>query len=117
MGLVGHNKRFLIAAVCAPGSKHNARLLRNTSLFREILGGGSIPDKQIALGKYGCAPLVTIGDCAFLKFQWLLKNYDDKATDPQQRHFNKKMPGAHVVTENAYGMLKGRWRILCKKRK
>ena len=83
MSLVGHNNRFLYAAVCAPGSTHDARLLRNTSSFREILEGGSIPDKQIALGKYGCVPLVTIGDCTFPKFQWLLKNYDDKTTDPQ----------------------------------
>ena len=91
MGLVGDNKRFLYAAVCDPRSTHVARLLQNTSLFREILEGGYIPDKQIPLGKYGCVPLVTIGDCTFPKFQWLLKNYDDKSTDPQQRHFRQKM--------------------------
>ena len=83
MGLVGHNKHFLYATVCALGSTHDARLLRNISLFREILESGSIPDKQIAPGKYGCLPLVTIVDCAFPKCQWLLKNYDNKTTDPQ----------------------------------
>ena len=34
--------------------------------------------------------------------------------DPQQKYFNKKLCSARVVTENAYGMLKGRWRILHK---
>ena len=31
------------------------------------------------------------------------------------KYFNKQLRGARVVTEHAYGMLKGRWRILYKK--
>lgn len=115
MGLVACNKRFLYAAVGAPGSTHDARLLRHTSIFKDIVNGDAIPDRQVELGDFGSIPLVTVGDNAFPKFAWLLKAYDDRTTDPQQRFFNKKMRGARVVCENAYGMLKGRWRILYKK--
>ena len=108
MGLVGFDKRFLYATVGAPGSTHYARLLRHTFLFKNILNGGAIPDKRIELGDFGTVPLVTVGYNAFPIFAWLLKAYGDKTKDSQQRFFNKRMPSARVVTENAYGMLKGR---------
>ena len=56
-----------------------------------------------------------IGDTAFPKHAWLLKGYNEDTRDPKQRYFNKKLSSARVVTENAYGMLKGRFRILYKK--
>ena len=37
MGLVGYNKGFLNLPVGAPGSTHDARFLRNTGLFKQIL--------------------------------------------------------------------------------
>ena len=105
MGLVTHNKRFLYAAVGAPGSTHDARLLRHTSLFKDIVSGDVIPDQQLELGDFGTIPLVTVGDSGFPKFAWLLKAYDDRTNDPQQRFFNKCLRSARVVCENAYGML------------
>ena len=104
MGLVAHNKRFLYAAVGAPGSTRDARLLRHTSLFKDIVSGDAIPDQQLELGDFGT-----------WQFAWLLKAYDDRTNDPQQCFFNKCLHSARVVCENAYGILKGRWRILFKK--
>ena len=70
MGLVSHNKRFLAATVNAPGSTHDARLLRHTSVFSDIVSGRALPDKSINLGnEYGEIPLVTIGDNAFPRYQ------------------------------------------------
>ena len=43
------------------------------------------------------------------------KGYDKNTTDQQEHYFNKKLCSARAVTENAYGMLEGRWRILHKK--
>ena len=34
--------------------------------------------------------------------------------DPKERYFNKRC-GARIVTEYAYGMLKGRWRLIYKR--
>ena len=62
LGLVGYNKRFLDAAVGAPGCTHDARLLRNSSIYRDILNNEAIPQRPIALGEFGEIPLVTIGD-------------------------------------------------------
>ena len=115
LGLVGFNKRFLYAAVGAPGSTHDARLLKESSIYTAILNGDVMPDKVIRLSDFGEIPLVTIGDSAFPQYAWLLKMYNENTRDKQQKYFNKRLCGARVVTENAYGMLKGRWRFLYKK--
>ena len=115
LGLVGYNKSFLYAAVGAPGSTHDARMLKSTRLYKSIISGGVVPDRTINLENSGAIPLVTVGDSAFPRHPWLIKAYNKETEDPQQKYFNKKLRSARVVTENAYGMLKGRWRILYKK--
>lgn len=80
------------------------------------MDGKVLPNKVINLGdNYGEIPLVTIGDSAFPRFPWLLKAYRENTPDEKERYYNTKLHSARVVTENAYGMLKGRWRILYKK--
>ena len=115
LGLIGYNKSFHYAAVGAPGSTHDARMLKSTRLYQSILDGKVLPEKTMYLEDSGNIPLVTVGDSAFPRHPWLLKGYNENTTDKQQRYFNKKLCSARVVTENAYGMLKGRWRILYKK--
>ena len=61
MGLVGYNKRFLNAPVGAPGSTHDARLLRNAPLFSEIVNGQTGPQCTFDLGDLGEIPLLTKG--------------------------------------------------------
>ena len=86
-GFVGFNKCFVYAAVAAPGSTLDAKLLGHTSSFKDILNGDAIPDKHIDLGDFETFPLFTVGDNAFPKFASLLKVYDNKTKDPQQRFF------------------------------
>ena len=44
-----------------------------------------------------------------------MKPYDESTRDPKNLICNKRLCSARVVTEHAYGMLKGRWRFLYKK--
>ena len=44
LDLIGYNKRFLYAAVGAPGSTHDARLLKDSSIYSDIINGNVIPD-------------------------------------------------------------------------
>ena len=57
---------------------------------------------------------ITISDSAFPKHSWLLKAYDEGTDVPQEKYHNRFLYSARVVTENAYGMMKGRWRLLHK---
>lgn len=65
--------------------------------------------------EYGDIPFTTVGDSAFPRYSWLMKPYNENTTDARKRHLNKRLCSATVVSEHAYGMLKGRWRILYKK--
>ena len=107
LGLIGYNKRFLYAAVGAPGSTHDARLLKESSIYSDFISGNVIPDCVVQLGDFGEIPLVTIGDSAFPQFAWLIKAYNENTRENQKKYSNKQLCGARVVTENAYGMLKG----------
>ena len=73
MGLIGYNKRFLDCAVGAPGSTHDARMLRKSKIYKDIQAGRVLPEKGVLLEDGEEIPLVTIGDSAFPKHQWLLK--------------------------------------------
>ncbi|CAB3980691.1 Hypothetical predicted protein [Paramuricea clavata] len=57
----------------------------------------------------------TVGGSAFPPRPWLLKAFAVPTKDQKEKHFNKKLRAARVVSEHAYGMLKGRWRIIYKK--
>ena len=83
LDLVGYNKRFLYAAVGAPGSTHDARLLKESSIFHKILKGDVLPDRVISLGDFGYVALVTVGDSAFTQFSWLIKGYNENTRDKQ----------------------------------
>ena len=99
MVLISFNKRFLYAAVGA----HDARILKNCSLYNKIIEGPISPQKAVNLGNFGEIPYVAIGDSAFPKHSWLIKAYDEKTADMQEKYFNKYFCKARVVTENAYG--------------
>ena len=54
---------------------------------------------------------MTVGDSAFPRCAWLVKVFSDTTWNEKERLFNEKFRSARVVTENCYGMHKGRWRI------
>ena len=94
LGLIGYSKRFLYAAVVAPGSTHDARLLKESSIYSDIINGNVIPDRVVQLGDFGEIPLVTIGDSAFPQHVWLIKAYNENIRDNQKKYFNKRLCGA-----------------------
>ena len=63
--LVSYKKKFLYFAVGAPGSTHDAGILRNSAIYQKIITGHTIPEKVIDLGQHGKIPLVTAGDAAY----------------------------------------------------
>ena len=116
MGLIVANKRFLWAGVGAPGSMHDSTLLKPSPIFNKIECGHVLPNCQMNLPGCGNIPLATVGDSAFPARPWLMKAFDDTTKKKQkEQNFNKQLRAARVVSEHAYGMLKGRWRIIYKK--
>ena len=65
LSLTSYSKRFLYGAVPAPGSTHDARMLKESSFFADVLNGSVLRDFEFSQSDYGDIPLVTIGDSAF----------------------------------------------------
>ena len=103
MGLIAANKRFLWARVGAPGSVHDSTLLQSAPIFHQIESGHVLPHNVLTLPGHGEIPLVMVGD-----------RYPDTTKNQKERYFNRKLRSARVVSEHAYGVLKGRFRIIYK---
>ena len=89
-------------------------MLKDTQLYQKILEGDAIPKLSICLEGAGPVSMVIIEDSAFPQHSWLLKPNKKDTRNPQQKYINKKLCSARLVSEIAYGILKGRWRILYK---
>lgn len=114
-GIVDPNLMFQHIAVGYPGSIHDARVLRLSGIYalaqdERIL---SVPTKIVS--GIELRPML-VGDSAYPLSGWLLKPFPHRGNlTRQQRRFNVKLSAMRSVVERAFGMLKGRWRILLKK--
>ena len=114
MALVDSKCRFIWGTCGFPGNSHDAIIFQSTQLWSDIKEGNFIPEIAAKLNGVLVPPLV-VGDSAFPFQPWLMKPYGNAVLTPEQRYFNYRLSRARMVTEECYGQLKGRWRILLRK--
>ena len=112
--LVDHEYMFLDIYVSWPGSVHDARVLANSTLYNKCESGDLFPNWTVTMGNT-IIPLVILGDPAYPLRSWLLKPFSDTGLSRKHRNFNLRLSRARVVCENAFGRLKGRWKLLMKR--
>ena len=114
-GLIGANLIFLDVATGLPGSCHDARNLRNSSLFRKAENNEILENPKDVIYGSQIRPLV-LGDGAYPSLPWLLTPYQfGPALTRPQRKFNKKLSKGRVHAKRSFGILKARWRCLLKR--
>lgn len=114
MAMVDSNYRFVWGTCGFPGNSHDAVIFQSTKLYSDIKEGTFIP--QISKDVNGVqVPPVVLGDSGFPLSSWLMKPYTNAVSTPKQYNFNYGLSRARMVTEGAFGQLKGRWRILLRK--
>ncbi|XP_046405087.1 putative nuclease HARBI1 [Ischnura elegans] len=101
LAVVDSQYRFIYCNSGYPGRVHDAGVLRASALWDVITNGG-LP------GKYHL-----IGDGAFPLGANMVKPFP-RPNGPHEEHFNYRLSRARMVVENAFGRLKGRWRVLLK---
>ncbi|XP_050824312.1 uncharacterized protein LOC127058370 [Gopherus flavomarginatus] len=105
--LVDHKGHFTNINVGWPGRVHDARVFRNTTLFKWLQQGIYFPDQKITVGDVEM-PIVILGDPAYPLMLWLMKPYTS-SLDSSQELFNYRLSKCRMVVECAFGRLKGSW--------
>jgi len=113
MAMVDSHYRFVWGSCGFPGNSHDAVIFKSTDLWTRIQEG-LIPVIVKPVADVTVPPLI-VRDSAFPLRTWLMKPYTYPVLAPQQHNFNYRLSRARMVTEGAYGQLKGKWRVLLQK--
>jgi hypothetical protein len=111
--VVDRQKRFIDVAVGMPGSTHDSRMLRRSSLF-QMADSSTLFDEGSNMD--GFTPFL-LGDAGYPLKHWLMTPYRDtpgRRNDRSvlQRLYNKRLSRGRSVIENAFGILKHSFREL-----
>ena len=113
-GVVNGTGKFIDAVAGFPGSAHDARVLRNSNIYQEAENGNILQAPLVNIDGNDIGPYL-VGDSAYPLAPWLIKPFPEGTNDPDEKTFNKELSRARVVVERAFGILKGRWRVLQKR--
>ena len=114
MGMVDAKYRFIWGSCGFPGNSHDSVILQSTDLWDQIQDRDYLPNIAKKINGVVVPPLI-LADSAFQLKSWLMKPYTKAKLTSKERYFNYRLSRARMVTECAYGQLKGRWRILMRK--
>ena len=98
-----YHKLFLDFATGHPGSLHDARVLRNSTLYRRVEGNKVLNSPTIQISHHEIRPHL-IGDSGYRLGPWLQKRFPKATRDQGEISFNRELTSARVSVECAFGM-------------
>ena len=99
-GVVDGHKLFLDFAAGYPGSLHDARVLRNSTLYRRLEGNEVLKSPTIQIGHHEIRPYF-VGNSAYPLGPWLQKPFPEATRDRDEISFNRELTAARVSVVNA----------------
>lgn len=111
--VVDSNYRFLDVFAGCPGSVYDSRVLRISGFYRDCENGLRLDGPHQLLHGHPMNEYV-IGDSAYPLLPWLMTPYSatEIGFSPCKQDFNAKHALTRAVVDEAFGRLKGAWRIL-----
>ena len=104
--VTGANLKILDLATGFPGSIHDARALRKTSIYRKVENNEILSNPLRQINDANVRPVI-LGDAAYPLFPWLVKPYPQRpALAAVEKSFNRKVSYSRVAAERAFGILK-----------
>lgn len=124
-GICDENLNFMDVFIGYPGSVHDARVFRNSSVYRNLnflCGNGKYTSFYICYN-FLCylqlhfeslfSEYILLGDSAYPLLPQLITPYRDNGhLNRNQKNFNKRLSSVRVSIEHAFGLLKQRFRQL-----
>ena len=97
--VVGENLKFIDVATGAPGSIHDSRVLRNSSIFENAEANRVLTKPVEVCNNVDIRPLL-IGDGGYPLTSWLMKPYSMHLhLTPAQRKYNRSLSSARSAAE------------------
>ncbi len=116
MAVVDASCRFVYVDIGQYGRISDGGVFNNSSIG-QLLASNSLPlppPKLVAGSEDFIAPYVFVADDAFALKTYLMKPYSLKSLTPLQRIFNYRLSRARNKSENAFGIIAQRFRVLGK---
>ena len=108
------NLLFLSIDAGFPGSVHDARMLENSWVYNAAVDREILASPTIVINDFVISPYL-LADPAYPIVSWIMKPYAHGTKHLEQKTFNYELSRARCCIERAFGLLKGRWRILLKR--
>ena len=113
-GVVDATGKFIDVSTGWPGSIHDARVLRLSTLYQRAENNLILTEPVKRINGVTVRPLL-IGDSAYPLLPWLVSPYPHSHNlNRNQAKFNKILSKSRVTVERAFGKLKCHWRCLLK---
>ena len=111
-GLVGPDLQFFDVFVGVPGSVHDSRLLRLSKFGGDMFDEHILQEPTLISEGMEVKPII-LGDSAYPLTRWLIPPYKKlQNMSRESRRFNDEHVRSREPVERAFGVLKGRWRII-----
>jgi hypothetical protein len=111
MAIIDARYRFVLVDIGSSGSMSDGGVLARSAIGRALETGTlNLPDEK-SIGGHRL-PYVIAGDDAFPLRKNLMKPYPGRGLTKERRIFNYRLSRGRMVSENGFGILSARWRIL-----
>ena len=115
-GVCDGKLKFLAMSAGFPGSLHDSRMLRSTWLFEQAMKEQILTTPVYPISESDNIRPYLVGDATYLIASWLMKPFAvSRNLAAEHQKFNLTLSQARGAIERAFGILKGRWRVLLAK--
>ncbi|MCO5611410.1 hypothetical protein L7F22_065663 [Adiantum nelumboides] len=112
-GIVDSKKIFWNVVCSAPGGTHDSTVFKGSTIYAQMKRNEVLNTPLLEVSGLRVRPYI-VGDSAYKPTSFLLKAYKSKGGQDlsQKNVFDRHIAKGRVKVENAFGVLKNRWRIL-----